>query len=52
MNEVHQGKRSLNYKMLQPTNRYFPLCKAFKPVGWAKSSMARSGGTSMGGKTG
>jgi len=28
------------------------LDKAFKPVGWAKPSLARSGGTSMGGKTG
>jgi hypothetical protein len=28
------------------------LCKAFKPVGWAKSNLARSDSTSKGGKTG
>jgi hypothetical protein len=28
------------------------MCKAFKPVGWAKSSLARSDSTSKGGKTG
>jgi hypothetical protein len=33
-----------------PPKRHFS--QKFKPVGWAKSSLARSGGTSMGGKTG
>ena len=28
------------------------MCEAFKPVGWAKSSLARSASTSKGGKTG
>ena len=28
------------------------LSKVFKPVGWAKPSLARSGSTSQGGKTG
>ena len=44
-------------KRLQPLvavgrRHSFPLCKAFKPVGWAKSNLARSDSTSKGGKTG
>jgi len=36
MNEVHQAKRSLNYKVLLPANHCFLLCTAFKPVGFYK----------------
>jgi hypothetical protein len=52
MNEVHQAKSSLNRKLHKPANHYFPVCKVFKPVGWAKTSLARSGSTSKGGRTG
>jgi hypothetical protein len=52
MNEVHQAKSSLNKKLHKPANHYYPVCKVFKPVGWAKTSLARSGSTSKGGRTG
>jgi hypothetical protein len=32
--------------------QHLALGKVFKPVGWAKPSLARSGSTSQGGKTG
>ena len=38
MNEVHQAKSSLNKELHKPANHYFPVCKAFKPVGWAKQA--------------
>jgi hypothetical protein len=41
---------------LRPFSRFLGTLacglRAFKPVGWAKSSLARSGSTSKGGKTG
>jgi hypothetical protein len=52
MNEVHQAKVSFNKELHKPANHYFPVCKVFKPVGWAKPSLARSDSTSKGGKTG
>ena len=46
-----KGARSLGFQYPSPLN-VGHSCKVFKPVGWAKPSLTRSGSTSKGGKTG
>jgi hypothetical protein len=52
MNEVHQAKSSLNRKLHKPPSHYFPVCKVFKPVGWAKQAWREAAAHEKGGRTG
>jgi hypothetical protein len=52
-NPIHKVKKYFTVEKQQgEAGQHLAIGKVFKPVGWAKTSLARSASTSKGGRTG